>query len=403
MPSEPTPTESKQLQHNAVRKHSIRQAVGSRRLVRQAGEHRRIFRKAAEHKHLMRKRIARKRIDPKALDELSEDQWRDAMNHYLGARFFLVCSLVLFVELILWPYTSKILFLHAFIQIQIALKSNPSAWINATFVILLACSLVVGPVLIGAFIFVQSIERRIQQERQIQKVRQKKLYARRNLMITDMAHDLRTPVMSIGGLAQALADGLVKKPGDQERYLRTIQAKAERMGRLTDVLFEFTKLESEGYKLYRKRCDLPQIVLEEAAASYTDAEEAGLVLQVEIPENPLAIYADERQLGRVFANLISNAIKYNPAGTTIYVGLTRLAGVAAIVVGDTGIPIAGDAEELFEPFSRGDMARTSSATGSGLGLYIAKRIVDLHGYQIRLEQPYQSLTKAFIVTCTLDD
>lgn len=337
------------------------------------------------------------KVPPNNVNELG------SFNKYLSVRFLLVCSLVVFVEWIVWPFANRIVFRHSFSLINSAIQGNSAAWSHGIATLLFGMSLILAPLIIGSLLFVRMIERRVKQEQHKRDLEQAKLYARRNLMITDMAHDLRTPVMSIGGLAQALADGLVSKPDDQERYLRSIQAKAARMGRLTDVLFDFTKLESEGYTLNRKRCDLPQIVLREAAASYTDAEEAGITLEVEVPEAPLPIYADAHQLGRVFANLITNAIRHNPAGTTIYVGLVRLAGAVTIVIGDTGVPIAGDTDALFEPFSRGDMARSTSSSGSGLGLSIAKKIVDLHGYQIRLDQPYGWLTKAFVVTCTIED
>ncbi|WP_298578494.1 cell wall metabolism sensor histidine kinase WalK [uncultured Olegusella sp.] len=326
-----------------------------------------------------------------------------SFNGYLSVRFLLVCSLVVFIEWIIWPFAKRIVFRHSFALLATAVKGNTGAWTHGIATSLFGISLIFAPLLVGSLLFARMIERRVKQEQKRRDLEQAKLYARRNLMITDMAHDLRTPVMSIGGLAQALADGLVSNPADQERYLRSIQAKADRMGRLTDVLFDFTKLESENYALTRERCDLPQIVLSEAAASYTDAEEAGMTLEVEVPETPLPIYADAHQLGRVFANLITNAIRHNPAGTTIYVGLVHLAGAVAVVIGDTGIPITGDTDALFEPFSRGDMARNTNLNGSGLGLSIAKKIVDLHGYQIRLDQPYGWLSKAFVVTCTIED
>lgn len=326
-----------------------------------------------------------------------------SFNGYLSVRFVLVCSLVVFIEWIIWPFANRFVFRHSFALLATAIKGTTAAWTHGIASLLFGISLIFAPLFIGSLLFARMIERHVKQEQKRRDLEQAKLYAQRNLMITDMAHDLRTPVMSIGGLAQALADGLVSDPADQKRYLRSIQAKADRMGRLTDVLFDFTKLESENYALNRECCDLPQIVLSEAAASYTDAEEAGMTLEVEVPETPLPIYADAHQLGRVFANLITNAIRHNPAGTTIYVGLVHLAGAAAVVIGDTGIPIAGDTDALFEPFSRGDMARNTNSSGSGLGLSIAKKIVDLHGYQIRLDQPYGWLSKAFVVTCTIED
>ena len=171
------------------------------------------------------------------------------------------------------------------------------------------------------------------------------------------------------------------------------------------LLQKFTKddvLRNVGdFRLLDRKCiDLPQLLLREAAAAYTDVEDAGMELRVEVPEEPLAVYADERQLGRVVANLIANAARHNGPGTVITLALGRRAGVADIVVADTGEPISQDVGELFEPFARGDAAR--SGGGSGLGLSIAKTIVNMHGYQIHLVQPYGTYTKAFVVTCTVE-
>lgn len=207
--------------------------------------------------------------------------------------------------------------------------------------------------------------------------------------------------MSVLSLAQALGDGLVRDATDQRRYLASIRSKAERLGRLTDVLFDFTRLESDGFRLDLRPCDLPQLVLREAAVAYSDAEAAGMSLEVDVSEQPLEVLADDVQLGRVVSNLIANAVRHCPRGTAVHVRLVRRAGAAEVVVADDGMPIAGDVDRLFEPFSRGDEARRGE--GSGLGLYIVRRIAELHGFTIRLEQPYGSLTKAFVLTCPVWD
>lgn len=328
-------------------------------------------------------------------------QERESLGTFLVKRFLLIASLMVPVEMVLqnlaftWliPRALNILF-----SVQLA---NLSPLIPGLSLFIGGIALIVVPVVIGAMVFSRMVEHRITRIHEAHDQELARFYARRNLLITDMAHDLRTPVMSIGSLAQALADGLIHNEADQQRYLRTIAAKAEGMGRLTDILFDFTQLKSEGYELQRTHCDLPQIILREAAAAFTDVEAVGMHLVVDVPEDPVPLCADERQLGRVFANLIINAVRHSPENAIIYIGLVRRAGVAHVLIGDTGTPIQGDVEELFEPFTRGNRARGEG--GSGLGLSIVKRIVDMHGYRISLIQPYASLTKAFVVTCTIDD
>jgi signal transduction histidine kinase len=276
--------------------------------------------------------------------------------------------------------------------------------VGATVTLLLLLAMVLlllAPIVLGALAFARSTEKRVAAEQRARDAERERFYQRRNLMISDMAHDLRTPVMSISGLAQALADGIVDDETARARYLHSISAKSEKMADLVSLLFDFVQLDSEGYTLMRKPLDLPQLMLREAASAYTDVEDAGMELRVEVPETPFSILADEKQMGRVIANLIANAVRHNAPGTVIVLALGRRAGVADIIVADSGKRIDQDVEELFEPFARGDVAR--SGGGSGLGLSIAKTIVDMHGYQIGLVQPYGTFTKAFIVTCNRED
>ena len=118
------------------------------------------------------------------------------------------------------------------------------------------------------------------------------------------------------------------------------------------------------------------------------------------PKEPTTIWADKTQIRRVVSNLLSNAIRHNPAGTRIVLALVHRAGVAEVVVADSGKLIEGDPQELFEPFARGDASRTDG--GNGLGLSIAKTIANMHGYRLTLQQPYGEYSKAFIMACSIE-
>lgn len=323
------------------------------------------------------------------------------LDAFLVRRFLLVAVLVAAMEALLQPLALGTLVPLALERFALSGLAYIPGALYGLGVLAFGMALLVLPPAVGAMLFARMVERRVAQVQEERDRERERLYARRNLLVTDMAHDLRTPVMSILSLAQALGDGLVDDAADQRRYLAAIRAKAERLGRLTDALFDFTRLESDAFRLERKPCDLPQLVLREAAAAYTDVESAGMTLEVDVSEQPLEVLADDVQLGRVVANLIANSVRHCPAGTTVRVGLVRRAGVAEVVVGDTGLPMEGDVDRLFEPFSRGDEARRGE--GSGLGLYIVRRIAELHGFSIRLEQPYGSLTKAFVLTCPVWD
>ena len=271
----------------------------------------------------------------------------------------------------------------------------------AVLIVALMVVLVVAPVVGAALLFSRQAEALVSDELRTRDEELRHAYERRNLMVSDLAHDLRTPVMGIAGLAQALADGIVDDEDERVRMFESINVRADKMAGLVQLLFDFVKLESEGFELDRKPIDLPQLLLREAAAAYEDVEAAGMELSVHVPEDPLTIWADEAQLARVVANLLANAVRHNGPGTTVELALGRRAGVADIVVADSGEAIKQDVRDLFEPFARGDTAR--SGGGSGLGLSIVKGIVDMHGYSLELRQPYGPYTKAFVVTCSLDE
>ena len=191
-------------------------------------------------------------------------------------------------------------------------------------------------------------------------------------------------------------------PESRQEYYRGIISKSGKMGELITLLLDYVKLDSQGFALQREKTDLTRLVLEETADFYPAAEEAGMEVDADIPEEACMIEADRKQLGRVIANLLINAVRHNPPGTGIFVSVSRRPGIAAVIIADNGSPIEGDPEQLFQPFTRGDPAR-SPGGGSGLGLSIADRIARMHGYKLELVQPYRDYTKAFVLTCLTEE
>ena len=321
---------------------------------------------------------------------MAHEDFDKRFRRYLVLSFTAVAFCTALVELplaflvisIIGPLTENVTPIRAFLLAQSALL------------------LLLAPIVLGGFVYSRLTQRRLAAELEAAETERRHYYAQRNLMLSDMAHDLRTPVMGISSLARALEDGMVTDEATRQRYLHSIVAKSDKMGDLATMLFDYIKLDSKGFELKRELVDLPQLLLNEAAALYSDAEDAGMELIVEVPEEPVPIWADKSQISRVVANLISNAIRHNAPGARITLGLVRRAGVAEVVVADSGQPIEGDPRELFEPFARGDAARGEG--GSGLGLSIAKTIADMHGYELGLQQPYGSYTKAFILSCAID-
>ncbi len=261
------------------------------------------------------------------------------------------------------------------------------------------------PYILGAVCFARVTIREFREIQREREAQQKEFDRRRNLMLSDIAHDLRTPMTTVSGYANALADGMVQDPQQQAAYLAAIQRKSHRMNDLINLLFEYVKLDSEGFSLDRKPHDLCEIARENAALIYSDAEDAGMMLEAEIPDEPIMMSVDEVQISRVITNLLTNAMRHNDRGTRIMLCLFRQEGATYLMVADSGAIIPQELEEhLFEPFARGDASRKSNG-GSGLGLSIAKKVVEMHGWKMRLVQqpqiqhyPYvQRYAKAFLI------
>ena len=220
---------------------------------------------------------------------------------------------------------------------------------------------------------------------------------KRNLLLSDIAHDLRTPITTISGYAKALNDEMVTDEEKRKEYLQAIEVKSERMSELINLLFDYVRLGTEGFRLKKERVNVAELLRENAARLYTDVEEKGMELYADIPEEAHMIEADALQVSRVITNLINNAIRHNDPGTQIMLELHVDPDTMEIVVADNGKPIAADvAENIFDPFVVGDKSRRTNG-GSGLGLSIAKKIVDMHGWKIRLFQNLKGYRKAFVI------
>lgn len=247
------------------------------------------------------------------------------------------------------------------------------------------------PYLVGAFCYSRIVTRQFNEllaQEESQKLARDQ---RRNLMLSDIAHDIKTPITTICGYSKALSEGVVGEKARQS-YLDAIYAKAMRMDELITLLFEYVKLESEGFTLHWEPGDLAELTREMAALLYADFEDREMELVLEIPEEKVPFEMDRLQLGRAVTNLLTNAVRYGKAGGRVLVRLQEY----ELTVADEGEPVDPEfAAHIFEPFARGDKARSSKG-GSGLGLGIAQRIVEMHGGKLVLNQNFgEGYTKAF--------
>lgn len=213
-----------------------------------------------------------------------------------------------------------------------------------------------------------------------------KLDAGRNKMLADISHDLRTPITVIQGYAHALYNDVVPSE-EKDQYLQTIYQKTVHLDRLIDAFFEFSQLNHPHLILHKKTLDLVEFMQDYLAEKYQEIALAGFTLDVSIPEEETFFrHIDPLQLRRAFDNLLSNSLKFNPAGTKIYFSIEQKEQLEIVLADDgQGIP-KHLKSKLFDPFAVGDEARGKNG-GTGLGLAITQRILELHSGTIELVEP----------------
>ncbi|BAU26334.1 signal transduction histidine kinase [Aneurinibacillus soli] len=202
-------------------------------------------------------------------------------------------------------------------------------------------------------------------------------------LITNVSHDLRTPLTSIITYTE-----LLKTPNlaDEERntYIEIIDRKSKRLQVLIDDLFEASKMASGNIELVKEKVDLVQL-LQQALAEYNEAiKESTLQVRVTHPDTSVYAVVDGQKLWRVFDNLIGNMLKYSLENTRVYISVKPLRDEVVITFKNvTKYELSENIDELFERFKRGDTSRHTE--GSGLGLAIAKSIIDLHEGNLDIE------------------
>lgn len=271
------------------------------------------------------------------------------------------------------------------------LVNHPIVWLSITIV------LFVIPILATIHMFTKVILDEVARLEEEKMAFQKEYEKKRNLMLSDIAHDLRTPITTIAGYAKALNDGMVTGEDKKREYLEAIENKSDRMNNLINLLYEYVKLDSDRFALKKEQVDLAELLRENAALLYPDVEEKGMEFVVDIPEQPCMVEMDPLQVSRVVTNLINNSIRHNEPGTTITLEFKDVFYNREIIISDDGEPIEESVvEHIFEPFAVGDASRRTKG-GSGLGLSIARRIVEMHGWSIDLFQNKRGYKKAFII------
>jgi signal transduction histidine kinase len=199
-----------------------------------------------------------------------------------------------------------------------------------------------------------------------------------------ISHDLRTPLTSIlGYLELTLEDE--ELTASQRGYLEVVERNAQRLLRLVSDLLFVARLEAGELELHESQLDLVAVVEQSVHEAEPRAAAAGITLKCQTEPVP-GVAADRGRMFQLLDNLVSNAIKFTPAGGEVRVSVGALNGAVRLEVADTGIGIpAEDQQRLFERFFRASSAADQQVQGTGLGLYIARAIVEAHGGEISFE------------------
>lgn len=216
--------------------------------------------------------------------------------------------------------------------------------------------------------------------------RQRQAEATRRDLVAAVSHDLRTPLASMRAIAEALADRLVSDPPTVERYLHALQGQIESLSALIDDLFELSQLERVHPGLKLESGSLLDLISDTLESFRAEAERKGvnLIGQVEPTVDPVQM--NPHRIQRVLNNLVRNAIRHTPAHGTVAITARPAPGGVHVDVADTGEGIAPeDLPRVFDWFYRGEKSRSRAYGGAGLGLAIARSIVEAHGGRIWAE------------------
>ena len=200
----------------------------------------------------------------------------------------------------------------------------------------------------------------------------------RRSLVADIAHELRTPLFNIQGYLEAVKDGLLDPDGET---IDTIHAQVLHLGRLVEDLRLLAQAEGGALFLEIERDSLDDLVGRSVEAARPRAEASGVDLLYLAPERVTLVDMDATRIGQVVSNILANAVQHTPAGGQVRVAVETVAeGRVRVTVDDYGEGIPPDDLLLvFERFYRVDPSRSRSTGGVGLGLTIAKRLVETHG------------------------
>jgi len=217
--------------------------------------------------------------------------------------------------------------------------------------------------------------------------RLRKLENIRRDFVSNVSHEIKTPITAIKGFVETLRDGAVKNPQDAERFLGIIEKHVDRLEAIIEDLLNLSKIEQTAEKEGLSLVETPMKEIIRNALQICHVAIADRKIKIEIScADSVTLKADPTLLEQALVNLLNNAVKYSDDGGNIHIGVTKEAGFVIISVRDHGVGISKKhLPRLFERFYRVDKARSRQLGGTGLGLAISKHIVQAHGGTISVE------------------
>ncbi len=204
-------------------------------------------------------------------------------------------------------------------------------------------------------------------------------------LIATVSHELKNPLTAISGHLEML-EASPDLPSSAMASVRAMDRGARRLGRVVDDLLLLSKVGDPNYPIIPVPVDVHRILVDVLDLSSLAADRKSLRVSLDVPDEPVLALGDAAEIDRICANLVSNAVKYTPAGRSVEVALSRTDGHVVLRVSDEGLGISPeDQKHLFTEFFRSNNPEAVAEPGTGLGLAIVKRIVDRHGGRVALE------------------
>lgn len=205
----------------------------------------------------------------------------------------------------------------------------------------------------------------------------------RREFVANVSHELRSPITSIKGFAEGMAEGVIPEE-EHPRYLRLVAEESNRLSRLVGDLLQLSRLERDDAALEKTDFDIDEMLRRAIIRRMGDLDEKKLEVECDFREDPCMVHADSERIEQVVINLLDNAIKFTGEGGKIVLTTERKGKEGVITIWDNGAVIPEeDRGRVFERFFTSDRAHTSGK-GTGLGLSICQRIMEMHGKEIRL-------------------